>query len=103
MSIIPIICIELLLSHKYILNQFDKEDLYKLLKESVRKYDEKRMLPNIYSNYSLFPTSLICLNIITNDKFDSQMRNKIIERLKSKHTYDQKITFIINQSKKYLK
>ena len=60
-------CIELLLSHGMIIEKLDVQDTQTLLNEVVRKYNQKKQLPDVYSLWSLSPTAGLCLCILDKD------------------------------------
>lgn len=61
--------IELMLSHPLILERSSVEAEQLLLQQAIKKYNEKRSLPQLYSIYGLSPTALICARILIKNDF----------------------------------
>lgn len=99
-----ILCVELLLSHKSMIEQLGNKMLKSLLEEAVNKYDKKALLPEVYSMYSVMPT--VILSLRTMDKLNStSLKYKEFKRilhLKENNTIA-KAQFIMDQAKQELK
>lgn len=98
-----ILCIELLLSHRLMIRQLDKNNLKYLLNESVNKFNEKAALPEEYSYYSLMPTAILCLRTMQALNVDSPLYKKFNNNLNSKQDTKEYINFIIDEAKNYMK
>ena len=99
-----ILCAELLLSHKSMVEQLDVEMLKSLLGEAVNKYDKKALLPDVYSIYSVMPTAILSLRAMDKLNSTSSEYEKFKKTLYStENNAIVKIQFIINQAKKELK